>query len=532
MSALREILAHFSFEVDDKKVHEAGEGIEGMIEKVKGLAVAAGAAFMVKEIFEFAHGMAEAAIEVEHSAAAFGLSTTEMQEWQLAAKASGVSTETLDTSFKMLAKSVGGGVGPGVQALAKLGVQVKDASGQIRPMSDLFADAGDAIGTIKNAGERAAIGTQVFGRQFIKILPLISKGKEGMAELRAKLAELGGGFDEAFIEKSKEVEEQTAFLGQGWTSLKVTLAAYLLPALTWLMSTGVGLVKMFIDFAKNTSAVAAVLTMLGIAGLVALAPLLPMFAALLLPVLGLATAFLLLQDFFTFLAGGRSEFGEMLDKLFGPGSQEIVRKFFTDIKKGWDDIAMGASSFGDLAMFMWNMVKNAALYAVAYAGDAFTNLWNAISKGAMYAAAYLKDAFNNALHDVIATATKALNIIGKIPGMGDLTKGLTPEDPGKGHAVADLDANGTGAKPGTMVADMDRIVAAQNQAIGTAQLKRQNDRDLGEQNTTNHTTIHVNVAPGTPEKQARDVAAAAAAGAHKGTNTPRAQQAALVPGRG
>ncbi len=517
MSALREILAHFSFEVDDKKLHEAGEGIEGMIEKVKTFAAAAAAAFMIKEVFEFAHGMAEAAIEVEHSAAAFGLSTTEMQQWQLAAKASGVSSETLDTSFKMLAKNVGTGMGPGVEALAKLGVNVKDASGNVRPMGDLFEDAGAAVGGIENAGKRAAIGTQVFGRQFIKILPLISKGKEGMAELRNKLEELGGGFDKEFIEKSKEVEEQSAFLGQGWTSLKVTLAAYLLPALTWLMTKGVELVKVLIDLAKNTEIVKVAAIALGAIGIGALSaligPLGAAFGFLLTTVLPLVAAFILVEDFLTFLSGGESLFGDAIESIFGPGAAEKVRNWFNSVGKELSDIGQ---DFRDLKLYfevLWESFKDLGLLAAAYLSDGFDSLWANIKNAALKAAAYMSDAFDN--------------VIDGLPGVVKTTLGITG---GGGHAVADIDAMGQD-KGGTAVADIQAMMAREQQTFVAKFDASHNVQTTGGRQATeaerggaggHKIDIHVNVPPGTPETIAH----------RAGEASKRGTMAALVPGSG
>lgn len=535
MSALREILAHFSIEADDKELHEAAEGVDGLIEKLKHLGEAVAVAFMAKELFEFASGMAEAAIEVEHSAQAFGLSTTEMQQWQLAAKASGVSTESLDTGFKMLAKNVGAGAGPGVDALRKLGVTVKDASGQVRPMGDLFEDAGAAIGTMENAGERAAAGQAVFGRQFIKLIPLLSKGKEGMAELRAKLEELGGGFDENFIEKSKEVEEQSAFLGQAWTSLKVTLAAYLLPALTWLTTKGVTLVKTMIDLAKNTEIVKTAAIALGIAGIGALSaligPLGAAFGTLLTTVLPLVAAFLLVEDFLTFLSGGESEFGDLINAIFGDGAAEKVRAWFKSVG---DDLANVGADFADLwlgAKLVWNVLTDAIALGIAGFIDGFDALWIAIKLGGRYAAATFSDAFSMAWNDIIEGAKKALGVISALPGLSkvaDSLNGLKTSDP---HALKDLAAEPTEQPQAVknVLAMMDREKQGYVQQSDASHNVQTNSDIFGPPAPV---TVHVTVPPGTPETLAKRVGDASAEGAHRGAQTARSTHAALNPGKG
>src|ERR1700733_8651639 len=137
MGALREIIAHFGGEFDHEELEHGAKSLEHVVEKVKDLAGALGAGLMIHEIKEFIFGLTEQAEALMQQADAFGMSTKEMQEWQGAANIAGVKTEYLDTAFKILARNVGKG-GPAAAALAKLGVATKDASGEIRPVGDLF----------------------------------------------------------------------------------------------------------------------------------------------------------------------------------------------------------------------------------------------------------------------------------------------------------------------------------------------------------------------------------------------------------
>jgi len=544
MSALRELLAHFGVEVDTKQVEHAHEGIEGLIGKLQKLAGVLAGAFVAKEAFEFVHALTEQAEALEQQAEAFGLSTTEMQQWQGAANIAGVKTEYLDNAFKIMAKNVGKGTGPAVEQLAKLGVKVKDAEGNVRPLGDLFEDAGEAIGTLENAGQRAAAGQAVFGRQFTKIIPLIKEGREGMAKLRGEVTALGGGMDEAFIQKSHEMNANLARLRIWWMSLKVTVAAELLPPIMTLVEWLVKLTAPFLELIKSTSIIQTALVTLGAMGFAALSaaigPLEIALVSLGRTFLTTILPLLVLEDFITFLRGGDSEFGRMIDALFGKGSADKFRAWMkavldgvADLREDWDDLVVGAK-------ILWTEFSNAALMAVAKIETFFSQLWAKILEGWKFVRAQMRPdgAMAKLMGDQWKKEDEELD-----KTIADFAAGSSDENVVRSKMNADrkaildeADARKMGRKLAALGINDPAAAMALAQGGSTPTISAQNALGTGTRvpdfTTTNNTEINVHVAPGTPEQQARALGKAAADGAEKGTQTKRATHAAVTQGKG
>lgn len=115
------------------------------------------------------------------------LSRKQFQEWDYVTKQSGTSMEALSMSMKTLA----------VQAEAdgksfeKLGISVKDASGNIKEQGTLFNETLAALFKYENATERLAVASKLFGRGAQELAPILNAGSEEINRLRQRAHDLG-----------------------------------------------------------------------------------------------------------------------------------------------------------------------------------------------------------------------------------------------------------------------------------------------------------------------------------------------------
>lgn len=151
---------------------KAKVGMKGGMDTLKAnagaFAVSAGtaiAAFGVKAIGAF-QDTARAALELSKST---GLSVEEASRWIAVADDMGVSAGDLQTALAKLPKTLD------AAKWAKYGIDVRDASGAMRPMNQILLDALDVLGKIPNETERAKAGTDLLGRGFASIAPLVGK---------------------------------------------------------------------------------------------------------------------------------------------------------------------------------------------------------------------------------------------------------------------------------------------------------------------------------------------------------------------
>jgi hypothetical protein len=148
---------------------------------------------------EFARGFAEKiqqAIEQGDAlgklAQRIGTSTEALSALTYAGKFAGVSTDDLTTAFKGLNKALLEARDPAsnsASALQALGLNVQQL--QAEDPAKAFEDIAQAMSGFQDGAEKAAVATQLFGKEGQKLIPLMNEGKEGLAEARKEAESLG-----------------------------------------------------------------------------------------------------------------------------------------------------------------------------------------------------------------------------------------------------------------------------------------------------------------------------------------------------
>jgi hypothetical protein len=319
--ALREILAVFGAEWDPSGLKKGEAGVEGFKSTLKGLAVVAGTYFGLHKVADFAGEILESADALAKSSEALGVNAADLQGWQWAAQLSGSSAEEFTAAFTKFNRNLSEaakGTGPAADALKSFGVtadQIKNKT----PLA-LLDDLAAGLEGVQDPAKRTAGFMALFGKSGARLLPLFLEGKEGIKKLRAEVDELGMSFDEAFLEDAQEINDNLDRLKGGVKGLVTQAIKPLLPLMVQWTHGAIEVAKTFIPMIRNSSAGKAALIAFGGAALVALAP-------LLLPLAGIALAFLEIEDALTFLEGGDSVLGDWIEDNFGEGSADKVRAF-------------------------------------------------------------------------------------------------------------------------------------------------------------------------------------------------------------
>jgi len=103
------------------------------------------------------------------------------------------------------AKDAGGDLS---QRLQKMGVEAVDlATGKIRPLDETLVEFADKLKKIPDAALHAFTAQQILGRQWQKILPIISQGGDGLKDLAGKFVELGISLDMTQVKAGVELFE-------------------------------------------------------------------------------------------------------------------------------------------------------------------------------------------------------------------------------------------------------------------------------------------------------------------------------------
>lgn len=306
-----------------------------------------------------------------------GMTAEAFQELAFAAKETGVSAETMQQSLILLSHSASAaalGSGDSAFAFRQLGVSVKGSNGQIKSADVLLGDLAESFAKMPDSLKKTDLARQIFGRGGAQLIPTLNKGKEGIAELREEAHKYGVVLSTEAIEKSRQWTIAQSELSESIEGLKMGLGQELMDtgftksltefilmirpkivdlfriAITKLRETITSLKPAFrVVAAGAKSAMEALLLMAGAAGvvylaftaagraavvaaleaaaawLIAAAPVVAMVAAL-------GLVFLLLQDVLTYLNGGDSLTGRMIQKI-----KDEWPHLIDDLKAKWTE---------------------------------------------------------------------------------------------------------------------------------------------------------------------------------------------------
>jgi hypothetical protein len=359
---LRELLAVFSFGVDTEELKKGETALGEFFEKVKGIAEAVAGVFAFEAIEHFVEANVHAMTAIEHTATQLGLSTDKVQAFEFAAKSMGMEGESLVNMMGRLQvaqQAAAGGSKAQAGAFAALHVQLKDTSGGMKTADELFLDVAEGIADMEDPSKRAAEAVKLFGRQGRQLLPFLAEGRKGVEELLEQYKELGGGYSEDVIDKSKDFEKESAKLGLTLTGLKNIILRALLPVVTKIVEGFTAAARWFANLAKQSNLVqvalgglAAVATYFAIQMAIAAAPILLTAAAI-------GALLLIFEDVYTFLTGGQSEIGEIIDKIFGEGYQTTVL----------EGIKITYRAIRDAVKETWEVLKKLPGFGESLAGE-------------------------------------------------------------------------------------------------------------------------------------------------------------------
>ena len=161
----------------------------------------------VRSVVEFGSAITKTAVRT-------GLSVEALSSLGFAAERSGADLETLEVGFRGMAKSLfkaEEGSKRAVKMLEKFGLPLKT----LRAMSpeEQFLALADVLAKIENPTTRAGLAMQLFGRAGFKLIPMLAKGRAGIAALQQEAGTLGRTM-------STEDAEAAAALAGSWGRLK------------------------------------------------------------------------------------------------------------------------------------------------------------------------------------------------------------------------------------------------------------------------------------------------------------------------
>jgi hypothetical protein len=172
----------------ERHISSAGKVIAGAFTAMFGAFAIGQIQTMAKEALEYASSLGEVASQL-------GVTTKELQEYRYAATQSGISQDEMDKGLARLARTIGDAAGGGKASAAifeKLGISIRDSSGNVRAAGDILPEIADRYVKLGSAAEQSALSAEMFGSKLgQKLNPLLAEGSDGVMKLRNEAAKLG-----------------------------------------------------------------------------------------------------------------------------------------------------------------------------------------------------------------------------------------------------------------------------------------------------------------------------------------------------
>lgn len=203
-------------------INDAQSSMDRARRKMEGVASAIAGAFAIDAVAdavtrlrEMSKAAIDAAGNLGEQAAALGISTTALQEYRYAATQVNLTNADVDTLFQQLTRRTGDaaqGVKESADAFKRLGIDIRDANGNVKDAATLMPEIADGLKRIPSEAERAAIMVDLFGRSGQKAAALFEGGSKGLAAYADAAHRLGIVLSEGEIAKADEVADKIAVL--------------------------------------------------------------------------------------------------------------------------------------------------------------------------------------------------------------------------------------------------------------------------------------------------------------------------------
>jgi len=180
-----------------------------------------------------------------------GIAVETLSRWSYAAKLSGTSIEKIQFGLKNFSQNLTKTNQKTTDLntnFGKLGIETRDAAGNIRPMDDVLLDVADRFKTMPDGAQKAALAVQLFGKAGMDMIPMLNEGREGIERMNREAdlfrVTIGQDAADAGSRLADNIDRLRAFT----TGLVNTFGAQMFPALNTLLEGFFGneeAVKMF-----------------------------------------------------------------------------------------------------------------------------------------------------------------------------------------------------------------------------------------------------------------------------------------------
>lgn len=191
--------------------------------------VGAAAALAASKAVSATAAMTESAMDLGR---VLGTSTNEAQRWRIALEDVGATQGDLEGAAKGMSRQLK----ENEDDMKAMGLQTRDAAGNLRPMTELLTDGIEILNQHKEGADRALASQQLFGRGVDASSKLLLINKEALEEAQSTMQGLGLEVGANAVAAWKNWDAATDRAGFSLKGLVNTVGSILMPILTDLVN--------------------------------------------------------------------------------------------------------------------------------------------------------------------------------------------------------------------------------------------------------------------------------------------------------
>lgn len=210
----------------DAQLGKLNSTFDKVAARAKGAFVGMAASISVAGLVAFEKHLINVADNINDVSKQFGFSTQALSIWRLSAEKSGTTLEGIGKASKILVKDIDASDAK----LRQMGLSMKDAQGNARPLEKVIEDVAVKMASYRNDAQRAELATKLFGKAGVEMIPFLVDLGENIDEARKRAEAFGVVIDKQLAEAADHFNDnardtQAALEGFGNGILRVVLPA-------------------------------------------------------------------------------------------------------------------------------------------------------------------------------------------------------------------------------------------------------------------------------------------------------------------
>jgi hypothetical protein len=196
-----------------------------------------------------------------------GVTVEDLSTLDYACRQNGTSIETLETGLKFLTRAMDDtskGTGTAKDTFAALGIEVVDAEGNLRPVTEVMKDVATKMSEIKNPAEQAALAMELFGaRSGTELVPLLKEGGDAITGYQGKAKDLNIEISTKSAQAADEFKDKMSDLTGSLAGAGRTIGDVLIPAIIPLIEKATEIVGKISLWAEENPRLVETITKIG-----------------------------------------------------------------------------------------------------------------------------------------------------------------------------------------------------------------------------------------------------------------------------